>query len=75
MEERLRRVGFVINFVKIKVLKINLGLNRKIRVNDVDIEEVDFFIYFGSVVDISGGIDVDVVNRINKVRGVFYFFK
>lgn len=75
MEERLRRVGFVINIVKIKVLKINLGLNRKIRVNDVDIEEVDFFIYFGSVVDISGGIDVDVVNRINKVRGVFYFFK
>ena len=50
LEERSRRAGLVINTAKTKVLKINSGSNRKIRVNDADIEEVDSFTYLGSVV-------------------------
>ena len=53
LEERSRRAGLVINTAKTKVLKINTGSNRKIRVNDADIEEVDSFTYLGSVVDTS----------------------
>ena len=75
LEERSRRAGLVINTAKTKVLKINSGSNRKIRVNDVDIEEVDSFTYFGSVVDTSGGTDADVANRINKARGAFHSLK
>ena len=70
-----RRAGLVINTAKTKVLKINSGSNRKIRVNDVDIEEVDSFIYLGSVVETSGGTDADVSNRINKARGAFHSLK
>ena len=75
LEERSRRAGLVINTVKTKVLKINSGSNRKIRVNDADIEEVDSFTYLGSVVDTSGGTDADVANRINKARGAFHSLK
>ena len=75
LEERSRRAGLVINTAKTKVLKINSGSNRKIRVNDADIEEVDSFTYLGNVVDTSGGTDADVANRINKARGAFHSLK
>ena len=73
LEERSRRAGLVINTAKTKVLKINSGSNRKIRVNDE--EEEDSFTYLGSVVDTSGGTDADVANRINKARGAFHSLK
>ena len=68
LEERSRKAGLLINTAKIKVMKINSGSSRKIRVNDADIEEVESFTYLGSVVDTSGGSDADVANRINKAE-------
>ena len=75
LEERSRKAGLLINTAKTKVMNINSGSSRKIRVNDADIEEVESFTYLGSVVDTSGGSDSDVANRINKARGAFYSLK
>ena len=66
LEERSRKTGLLINTAKNKVMKINSGSGRNIRVNAADIEEVESFTYLGSVVDTSGGSDADVANRINK---------
>jgi hypothetical protein len=35
------------------------------------LEEVEEFIYLGSIVNIEGGTDADVKNRINKARVIF----
>jgi hypothetical protein len=35
------------------------------------LEEVEEFTYLGSIVNIEGGTDADVKNRINKARVIF----
>jgi hypothetical protein len=39
-----------------------------IKINYINLEEVEKFTYLGSIVNIEGGTDADVKNRINKVR-------
>jgi hypothetical protein len=44
-----------------------------IKIKDTNLEEVEEFIYLGSIVNIEGGTDADVKNRINKARVIFNF--
>ena len=40
-------------------------------INNLGIEDVTFFTYLGSVINITGGTDEDVLARIGKARSVF----
>ena len=40
-------------------------------INNLGIEDVISFIYLGSVINITGGTDEDVLARIGKVRSAF----
>ena len=42
-----------------------------IKIKDTNLEEVEEFTYLGSIVNIEGGTDADVKNRINKARVIF----
>ena len=49
-------------------MKINAKRKQPIKIKDTNLEEVEEFTYLGSIVNIEGGTDADVKNRINKVR-------
>jgi hypothetical protein len=40
-------------------------------IKDTNLEEVEELTYLGSIVNIEGGTDADVKNRINKARVIF----
>jgi hypothetical protein len=52
-------------------MKINAKHKQPIKIKDTNLEEVEEFTYLGSIVDIEGGTDADVKNRINKTRVIF----
>ena len=59
MAEKSAQVGLKINRGKSKVLRVNNQSQEPINVYEEPIEEVDIFIYLGSVVDKTGGADAD----------------
>ena len=52
-------------------MEINAKHKQLIKIKDTNLEEVEEFIYLGSIVNIEGGTDADVKNRINKARVIF----
>ena len=52
------------------MLSLTGGANRTIEVAGDQIEAVNRFTYLGSVVAAGGDTDMDIENRINKVRTV-----
>jgi hypothetical protein len=52
-------------------MRINAKHKQPIKIKDTNLEEVEEFTYLGSIVDIEGGTDADVKNRINKTRVIF----
>ena len=62
------QLGLHINRGKTKVLKINTMITEPVRLVDDLLEEVNLFIYLGSVVDIQGGTEADVKARIGKAK-------
>jgi hypothetical protein len=52
-------------------MKINAKRKQSIKIKDTNLEEVEEFTYLGSIVNIEGGTDADVKNRINKARVIF----
>jgi hypothetical protein len=56
---------------KTKVMKINAKRKHPIKIKDTNLEEVEEFTYLGSIVNIEGGTDADVKNRIKKARVIF----
>ena len=65
------KLGLRPNESKTKVMKINAKRKQPIKIKDTNLEEVEEFTYLGSIVNIEGGTDADVKNRINKVRVIF----
>ena len=52
-------------------MKINAKRKQPVKIKDTNLEEVEEFTYLGSIVNIEGGIDADVKNRISKARVIF----
>ena len=52
-------------------MKIHSKTRNPIFLNSTALEEVEAFIYLGSVVDTTGGIDADIRSRMNMGRVVF----
>ena len=65
------KLGLRPNKSKTKVMKINAKRKQPIKIKDTNLEEVEEFTYLRSIVNIEGGTDADVKNRINKVRVIF----
>lgn len=71
-----RDVGLIINIAKTKLMRINPPTQTRssvqaLRVGDEVIEEVDKFVYLGSVISKDGGADEDVQNRIRLASAAF----
>jgi hypothetical protein len=65
------KLGLRPNESKTKAMKINAKRKQPIKIKDTNLEEVEEFTYLGSIVNIEGGTDADVKNRINKARVIF----
>ena len=71
MAEKSAKIGLHVNRGKTKVMRVNNQSQEPISVYGEPIEEVDFFIYLGSVVDKLGGTDADIKARKGKARSAF----
>ena len=56
-------------------MRFNTTNNAAVRVGGEPIEEVESFVYLGSVIDQQGGTDRDVTARVGKARGAFVMLK
>jgi len=65
------KVGLQINNDKTKIMRVSSKSNEHIRLANQDIEDVTSFTYLGSVINITGGTDEDVLVRIGKARSGF----
>ena len=68
-------MGLNIHKGKSKILKVNATSTSPIMLEGEALEEVDSFVYLGSVVDKQGGTDADVKIRIGKARAAFQQLK
>ena len=64
-------VGLKINATKTKLMRIGTKRDNGVSVLGVPIEEVDEFIYLGSIVSKKGRTDEDIQARIGKARQAF----
>ena len=62
------KLGLKINTDKTKTIRINGNAREQIMINYLDIEDVTSFTYLGSVINITGGTDEDVLARTGKAR-------
>ena len=71
LAEEAEKTGLNINIKKTEVMRINNKKQDPITFHDEDLNEVEKFVYLGSVVSKDGGTDEDVKSRINKARHAF----
>lgn len=69
------KVGLKVNKKKTQLMKMNTTNDNPIALGGRPLEEVDSFVYLGSVVDRQGGTDSDVAARVGKARAVFIMLK
>lgn len=65
------KIGLRINIAKTKEMRINTNNTLKLQIDNTEIEEVKEFLYLGSIIDIKGGTDADINNRIKKAQQSF----
>ena len=71
LDKLSRSVGLHIHPRKSKIFKANTTKEVTVVVNTEKLEEVDSFIYLGSVIDRKGGTEADIKSRIGKARTAF----
>jgi hypothetical protein len=69
------KVGLKISKKKTQLMKMNTSNDNPIILDGQPLEEVDSFVYLGSVVDKQGGTDSDVAARVGKARAAFIMLK
>ena len=65
------QIGLNINESKTKLMKVNNMVQRRVTINNKNIEEVKEFVYLGSKITADGDSTADVESRIAKARGAF----
>ena len=71
LETESAPTGLGIHSGKTKLLTVNITGNTEIILGGKVLEEVDCFVYLGSIIDKQGGTDNDVKARISKARTAF----
>ena len=71
LKEEAESAGLYININKTKGMRVNTSNIQKFRLENTEIEEIESFVYLGSVVSKNGGTEEDVTSRIKKATGVF----
>ena len=71
LAEEAEKTGLNINTKKTEVMQINNKKQDPITLHDKNLNEVEKFVYLGSVVNKDGGTDKDTKSRINKARHAF----
>lgn len=66
-----KRVGLNINVRKTKTMRVMSNNVVPIRMNNVNLDDVDQFTYLGAIVSNKGGSEVDIAHRIGKARNTF----
>ena len=64
-------IGLNIHPEKSKVLKVNSPGREAIVIEGKTLEEVESFVYLGSIMDKKGGTEADIKSRIGKARSAF----
>jgi len=75
LEDRGAKVGLKINAAKTKLMRIGTRHGDSVLIAGEWVEEVDEFMYLGSIVSKKGGTDEDIQARIGKVRPAFAMLK
>ena len=65
------KTGLVVNMKKTKALRINTNKTEPFTLRGESIEDVDSFVYLGSMVTKDRGATQDVLQRIQKANGTF----
>ena len=71
LAEKSAQIGLHVNTGKTKVMRVNNQSQEPISVYGEPLDEVDLFIYLGSIVDKLGGTDADIKARKGKARSAF----
>ncbi|PFX22102.1 putative uncharacterized transposon-derived protein F52C9.6 [Stylophora pistillata] len=71
LAEEAEKTGLNINIKKAEVMRINNKKQDPITLHNKDLNEVEKFVYLGSVVNKDGRNRQDIKNRINKARHEF----
>jgi hypothetical protein len=71
MINKAEKAGLVINVKKTKALRVNTSKTDPFILRGKSIEDVDSFIYLGSMVAKDEGVAQDVSQRIRKANGAF----
>ena len=71
LTNKAEKTGLVINVKKTKALRVNTSKTDPVTLRGESIEDVDIFIYLGSMVAKDGGVAQDVSQRIRKANGAF----
>ncbi|VDO93128.1 unnamed protein product [Schistosoma margrebowiei] len=70
MQEKTTRAassaGLIIHKEKSKILRYSTACNNRITLDGEDLEDVETFTYFGSIIDEHGGSDAYLKARIGK---------
>ena len=64
--ENAERTGLRVNVRKCKVMRVNARNNEAITANDLELEDVEKFIYLGATVCKQGGGQEDIKARLGK---------
>jgi hypothetical protein len=71
LTNKAEKTGLVINVKKTKALRVNTSKTDPFTLRGESIEDVNSFIYLGSIVAKDGGVTQDVSQRIRKANGAF----
>ncbi|PIK43013.1 hypothetical protein BSL78_20130 [Apostichopus japonicus] len=65
------RIGLNMNVKKCKHMRMNNRVDAPLKINNIEVEDVEEFIYLGAKVSKDGGGTEDIKNRLGKARGAF----
>jgi hypothetical protein len=71
LTNKAEKTGLVISVKKTKALRVNTNKTDPFTHRGESIEDVDCFIYLGSIVAKDGGVAQDVLQQIRKANGAF----
>ena len=71
MAEKAKGIGLDVNIEKTKVLRMHTRVTQPVQLYGEDIEDVEEFIYLGSVMSSDGSSDAEVKARLAKARNAF----